>query len=165
MVLSFRLFLALQFSFHCCLLTESEPVDDRDDTWYSIFPVENEELVNGCWEDEVIWDAQAMVKKPEPQILTLDPNDENIILGVPDDPDPNSLANAEPVKEKKVDVICLFLKNLAVTFCHVSCRFSDLQVMTAQLLHRRPFIYTRRNTVIFMTHSYHYTKIIQHSHK
>ncbi|KAL1438187.1 hypothetical protein MTO96_048271 [Rhipicephalus appendiculatus] len=76
--------------------------DDRDDTWYSIFPVENEELVYGCWEDEVIWDAQAMVKKPEPQILTLDPNDENIILGVPDDPDPNSRANAEPVKEKKL---------------------------------------------------------------
>ncbi|KAH8024784.1 hypothetical protein HPB51_001198 [Rhipicephalus microplus] len=82
-------------------LQKSEPGDDRDDTWYSIFPVENEELVYGCWEDEVIWDAQAMVKKPEPQILTLDPNDENIILGVPDDPDPNSRANAEPVKEKK----------------------------------------------------------------
>uniref|UniRef100_A0A224Z6D9 Transcription initiation factor TFIID subunit 1 n=1 Tax=Rhipicephalus zambeziensis TaxID=60191 RepID=A0A224Z6D9_9ACAR len=83
-------------------LQKTEPGDDRDDTWYSIFPVENEELVYGCWEDEVIWDAQAMVKKPEPQILTLDPNDENIILGVPDDPDPNSRANAEPVKEKKL---------------------------------------------------------------
>lgn len=83
-------------------LSKADIGDDRDDTWYSIFPVENEELVYGCWEDEVIWDAQAMVKKPEPQILTLDPNDENIILGVPDDPDPNSLANAEPVKEKKL---------------------------------------------------------------
>ncbi|XP_077519036.1 TATA-box binding protein associated factor 1 isoform X1 [Amblyomma americanum] len=83
-------------------LAKPEAGDDRDDTWYSIFPVENEELVYGCWEDEVIWDAQAMVKKPEPQILTLDPNDENIILGVPDDPDPNSLANTEPVKEKKL---------------------------------------------------------------
>lgn len=83
-------------------LSKADVGDDRDDTWYSIFPVENEELVYGCWEDEVIWDAQAMVKKPEPQILTLDPNDENIILGVPDDPDPNSLANAEPVKEKKL---------------------------------------------------------------
>lgn len=41
-------------------LSKSEPVDDRDDTWYSIFPVENEELVNGCWEDEVIWDAQVL---------------------------------------------------------------------------------------------------------
>ncbi|EEC16643.1 transcription initiation factor tfii-D, putative, partial [Ixodes scapularis] len=79
-------------------VTESvAPLDERDDTWYSIFPVENEELVYGCWEDEVIWDAQAMVKKPEPQILTLDPNDENIILGVPDDPDPNSLTNTEPL--------------------------------------------------------------------
>ncbi|XP_077558430.1 TATA-box binding protein associated factor 1 isoform X4 [Haemaphysalis longicornis] len=86
-------------------LSKVDVSDDRDDTWYSIFPVENEELVYGCWEDEVIWDAQAMVKKPEPQILTLDPNDENIILGVPDDPDPNSLANAEPVKEKKASLV------------------------------------------------------------
>ncbi|XP_064482007.1 transcription initiation factor TFIID subunit 1-like isoform X2 [Ornithodoros turicata] len=83
-------------------LTKSDATDERDDTRYSIFPVENEELVYGCWEDEVIWDAQAMIKKPEPQILTLDPNDENIILGIPDDPDPNSLANMEPVKEKKL---------------------------------------------------------------
>lgn len=29
-----------------------------------------------------------MNKVPKPSILTLDPNDENIILGVPDDIDP-----------------------------------------------------------------------------
>ncbi|XP_023247191.1 transcription initiation factor TFIID subunit 1 [Copidosoma floridanum] len=60
----------------------------RDDTWYSIFPVENEELVYGVWEDEIIWDAEHMKKIPKPKILTLDPNDENIILGIPDDIDP-----------------------------------------------------------------------------
>lgn len=55
--------------------------ENGDDTWYSIFPVENEELVYGTWEDEVIWDADAMNNIPRPKILTLDPNDENIILG------------------------------------------------------------------------------------
>lgn len=55
--------------------------DTTDDTWYSIFPVENEELVYGLWEDEIIWDAEAMTNIPKPKILTLDPNDENIILG------------------------------------------------------------------------------------
>ncbi|CAG2104510.1 unnamed protein product [Medioppia subpectinata] len=74
-----------------------------DNTWYSIFPVENEELVYGCWEDEVIWDSEAIDKVPEPRILTLDPNDENIVLDIPDDIDPNaehSKSNTAP-KEKK----------------------------------------------------------------
>ncbi|XP_012287016.1 transcription initiation factor TFIID subunit 1 [Orussus abietinus] len=62
--------------------------ENYDDTWYSIFPVENEELVYGLWEDEVIWDAECMKKIPKPKILTLDPNDENIVLGIPDDIDP-----------------------------------------------------------------------------
>ena len=26
--------------------------------WYSIFPVENSELVYGNWEDKIIWDAE-----------------------------------------------------------------------------------------------------------
>lgn len=62
---------------------------EQDDTWYSIFPVENEDLVYGRWEDDVIWDAQNMKSIPKPTILTLDPNDENIILGIPDDVDPS----------------------------------------------------------------------------
>lgn len=65
--------------------------EEIDDTWYSIFPVENEELVYSKWEDEVIWDAEAMVKIPKPKVLTLDPNDENIILGIPDDIDPSKV--------------------------------------------------------------------------
>ncbi|KAL4704937.1 hypothetical protein ACJJTC_013394 [Scirpophaga incertulas] len=65
--------------------------DGEDNTWYSIFPVENEELVYGVWEDEVIWDAESMPKIPKPKILTLDPNDENIILGIPDDVDPSKI--------------------------------------------------------------------------
>lgn len=63
-----------------------------DDTWYSIFPVENEELVYGRWEDNIIWDPENMDNIPEPTVLTLDPNDENIILGIPEDVDPSTLA-------------------------------------------------------------------------
>ncbi|XP_050560992.1 transcription initiation factor TFIID subunit 1 isoform X2 [Spodoptera frugiperda] len=65
--------------------------DGEDNTWYSIFPVENEELVYGTWEEEVIWDAENMPVVPKPKILTLDPNDENIILGIPDDVDPSKI--------------------------------------------------------------------------
>ncbi|XP_072931963.1 transcription initiation factor TFIID subunit 1 [Epargyreus clarus] len=68
-----------------------QSADGEDNTWYSIFPVENEELVYGTWEDDVIWDAENMPKIPKPKILTLDPNDENIILGIPDDVDPSKI--------------------------------------------------------------------------
>lgn len=36
----------------------------------------------GRWEDNIIWDAQAMPRLLEPPVLTLDPNDENLILGM-----------------------------------------------------------------------------------
>ncbi|KAA0200102.1 hypothetical protein HAZT_HAZT011286 [Hyalella azteca] len=73
----------------------------EDDTWYSIFPVENEDLVYSRWEDNIIWDPDNMDKIPEPPILTLDPNDENIILGIPEDIDPATLNQEEaPVKVK-----------------------------------------------------------------
>lgn len=55
---------------------------DDDKPWYSIFPIDNEELVYGRWEDNIIWDAQAMPRLLEPPVLTLDPNDENLILGM-----------------------------------------------------------------------------------
>nr|CAD7397471.1 unnamed protein product [Timema poppensis] len=76
--------------------------DNTDDTWYSIFPVENEELVYGSWEDEVIWDSENMARIPKPKILTLDPNDENIVLGIPDDVDPAKQRSdsATPAKVK-----------------------------------------------------------------
>ncbi|XP_054274106.1 transcription initiation factor TFIID subunit 1-like [Macrosteles quadrilineatus] len=82
---------------------QSRPGDDNgDDTWYSIFPVENEELVYGTWEDEIIWDAENMSNIPKPKILTLDPNDENIILGIPNDIDPakQRIESTTPVKVK-----------------------------------------------------------------
>ncbi|CAH1981121.1 unnamed protein product [Acanthoscelides obtectus] len=83
-------------------LIKPRPDQDQDDTWYSIFPVENEDLVYGRWEDDVIWDAEDMRTIPKPSILTLDPNDENIILGIPDDIDPSKqvAGQATPVKVK-----------------------------------------------------------------
>lgn len=77
--------------------------EETDDTWYSIFPVENEELVYSKWEDDVIWDAEAMNKVPKPKVLTLDPNDENIILGIPDDIDPSTIRqNTGPQPKVKI---------------------------------------------------------------
>ncbi|XP_030243752.1 transcription initiation factor TFIID subunit 1 isoform X5 [Drosophila navojoa] len=68
-----------------------------------LFPVENEELIYYKWEDEVIWDAQQMNKVPKPKVLTLDPNDENIILGIPDDIDPSKInKNTGPPPKIKI---------------------------------------------------------------
>ncbi len=78
------------------------PQDGDDDTFYSIFPVENEELAYGRWEDEVIWDSANMSRKLKPKMVSLDPNDDNIILGIPDDIDPSTLPSDQPVKKVKI---------------------------------------------------------------
>nr|XP_054754406.1 transcription initiation factor TFIID subunit 1-like [Lytechinus pictus] len=76
------------------------PAQEKSDCmWYSIFPADNEELVYHRWEDDIIWDHEAMDKIPTPPVLRLDPNDENIILRIPDDIDPDKLAASG--KEKK----------------------------------------------------------------
>jgi transcription initiation factor TFIID subunit 1 len=73
-----------------------------EDVWYSIFPVENDELVFGRWESDIIWDSENMDVIPTPKILTLDANDENVILGIPDDIDPATKQAyvQQPVKVK-----------------------------------------------------------------
>ncbi|XP_058117748.1 transcription initiation factor TFIID subunit 1 isoform X2 [Anopheles coustani] len=77
--------------------------EENEDTWFSIFPVENDELVYNKWEDEVIWDAEAVSKVPKPKILTLDANDENIILCIPDDIDPSKIIrNTGPQPKVKI---------------------------------------------------------------
>ncbi|MEQ2168208.1 hypothetical protein GOODEAATRI_011942, partial [Goodea atripinnis] len=55
---------------------------EEDCSWFSIFPIDNEELVYGRWEDNIIWDDQEMDRFLMPPVLTLDPNDENIILAL-----------------------------------------------------------------------------------
>ena len=39
----------------------------------------------GDWESKIIWDADDLSQIPPPSLLTLDPNDENIIIGMPED--------------------------------------------------------------------------------
>ena len=65
--------------FNCSFFAASQ---EDDCPWFSIFPIDSEELVYGRWEDNIIWDDQEMDRLLAPPVLTLDPNDENIILGI-----------------------------------------------------------------------------------
>ncbi|CAB3979442.1 transcription initiation factor TFIID subunit 1 isoform X2 [Paramuricea clavata] len=69
--------------------------------WYSIFPVDNQELIYGRWEDKIIWDSEAMPNIPEPEIMELDPNDENLILGIPEDVVVNAGKEQEPTRRRE----------------------------------------------------------------
>uniref|UniRef100_A0A8B9L9B6 Transcription initiation factor TFIID subunit n=1 Tax=Astyanax mexicanus TaxID=7994 RepID=A0A8B9L9B6_ASTMX len=72
---------------------------EDDNPWFSIFPIDNEELVYGRWEDNIIWDDQKMERLLSPPVLTLDPNDENIILEIPDEKEERT--SHSPSKENK----------------------------------------------------------------
>uniref|UniRef100_A0A668AR43 Transcription initiation factor TFIID subunit n=1 Tax=Myripristis murdjan TaxID=586833 RepID=A0A668AR43_9TELE len=72
---------------------------EEDCPWFSIFPIDNEELVYGRWEDNIIWDDQSMDHLLIPPVLTLDPNDENIILEIPDEKEERT--SHSPSKENK----------------------------------------------------------------
>lgn len=72
---------------------------EDDNPWFSIFPIDNEELVYGRWEDNIIWDDQNMERLLSPPVLTLDPNDENIILEIPDEKEERT--SHSPSKENK----------------------------------------------------------------
>ena len=74
----------------------------QDEEFFSIFSVENEELSYGRWEDQVIWDHEKMPVKLEPKMVTVDPNDDNIILGIPEDIDPATLPQEGPIKKVKI---------------------------------------------------------------
>ncbi|BFZ24166.1 hypothetical protein BsWGS_27204 [Bradybaena similaris] len=78
---------------------EADP--GKDGEWYSIFPVENEALIYKNWERDIIWDAQSVDFIPAPKVLTLDANDENIILEIPDDIDPNQQMEQDTVTKKE----------------------------------------------------------------
>ena len=56
-------------------------------TWNSIFPNENYELIYGDWESKIIIDTdnidnELLLQPPE---FYIDPNDDNLLLGVPED--------------------------------------------------------------------------------
>ena len=50
----------------------------------------------------MIWDTDQMPVKLKPKMVSLDPNDDNIILGIPDDIDPSTLPSDQPVRKVKV---------------------------------------------------------------
>uniref|UniRef100_A0AAY4EQK9 Transcription initiation factor TFIID subunit n=1 Tax=Denticeps clupeoides TaxID=299321 RepID=A0AAY4EQK9_9TELE len=79
--------------------THTHILHEDDSQWFSIFPIDNEALVYGRWEDNIIWDDQNMDRMLCPPILTLDPNDENIILEIPDEKEERT--SHSPSKENK----------------------------------------------------------------
>uniref|UniRef100_A0A673BPT4 Transcription initiation factor TFIID subunit n=1 Tax=Sphaeramia orbicularis TaxID=375764 RepID=A0A673BPT4_9TELE len=87
-------FLCIIVCFH-----SSSASQEEDSPWFSIFPIDNEELVYGRWEDNIIWDDQEMDHMLTPPVLTLDPNDENIILEIPDEKEETT--SHSPSKENK----------------------------------------------------------------
>ena len=47
--------------------------------WVSSLPEENKQLVYNRWEDNVIWDINAMERIPSPKILSFNENDDSVI--------------------------------------------------------------------------------------
>ena len=77
-----------------------DPNSHKVSDWYSIFPVENAELIYGKWEDKIIWDSEAVDKLPSPEVFKLDPNDENLVLALPEDSvQEAAMEDAAPKKE------------------------------------------------------------------
>lgn len=80
-----------------------DPNSHKISDWYSLFPIENHQLIYSKWEDKIIWDADSMEKIPTPELFQLDPNDENLILNLPEDSPTkrNGLNEQIPKKEYK----------------------------------------------------------------
>ena len=83
-LLAVRLFIFCNFENieHFLLIVEEK--DDKTEN--SIFPIDNYELIYGNWEKDIIWDDQNMDFIPTPTTFSFDPNDENIILKLPEEP-------------------------------------------------------------------------------
>jgi transcription initiation factor TFIID subunit 1 len=67
----------------------------------SIFSVENDELVYGRWEDDVIWDAENIELNRAPRPVVLDANDDQLILAIPDDVDPKQASSKQVQQQVK----------------------------------------------------------------
>ena len=64
----------------------------------SIFPLDNYELIYGDWERKIIWDWENMDYLPKPRDFKVNPNDEKLILHIPDDPEPRVELKAKETK-------------------------------------------------------------------
>ena len=67
---------------------------------HAVFPVQNYDLIYKRWEDDIIWDSEAVERIPSPSIARLDPNDPDIILGIPEEPPPSSAPPTEKEGKK-----------------------------------------------------------------
>lgn len=78
-----------------------DPNSHKLSDWYSLFPVENSKLVYEKWEDKIIWDNEAVDTMPKPEVFKLDPNDENLILSLPEDVEAKQQSEQEEQLTKK----------------------------------------------------------------
>ena len=72
------------------------------ESMFSLLPIENEALVSGSWVNDIIWDVEQSIDRlGVPPVLTLDLNDENIILDIPEDKEPVDEEEPEEPLNKK----------------------------------------------------------------
>ena len=75
---------------------------------YPIFPPESQELIDGSWENKIIWDGEQMSHLPEPELVQPAPGDDYANLQLPesgesgiedeDEPIPGQNAPVSPIK-------------------------------------------------------------------
>jgi transcription initiation factor TFIID subunit 1 len=76
-------------------------VEVKKSRWVSTLAEENRELVLNVWEDEIIWDTEAMDRKLEPKIIPFSGDDDNVILAFDEmmDEDTTDSHTADPLNE------------------------------------------------------------------
>ena len=111
-----------------------DPNSHKVSNWYSIFPIENKELIYGRWEDKIIWDTDAVESVPSPQEFKLDPNDENLILSIPEDKATPQSGNTEQTPKKEYKSKSRFMnkkdknqsENEVITFNYLILFYSSI---------------------------------------
>jgi transcription initiation factor TFIID subunit 1 len=67
----------------------------------SSFPIENADLIYGKWENDIIFDSNVAGCLLKPALSRLDPNDTDLIIGIPDEPTGSSMDNELISKDGK----------------------------------------------------------------
>lgn len=81
--------------------TNFEEEENENDIWFnSIFPVENEKLIYGNWEDDIIWNVEEIKNISKPS--SIDIKDVNVIIE--DDVNHNTLSQENNRSLANVDV-------------------------------------------------------------
>jgi len=87
--------------------------DNGNDT--SLFPIENYELIYNSWEDDIIFDSEAVSHIPQPTLAQIDPNDPNFIIGIPEEP-PQTLPGEKDSRKVSVG-LCTMEATGVLTRC------------------------------------------------